>query len=203
MSLLFETIKCQNRQLHNLDYHNSRVRRSLANLLGIVGDFDLAEHIEIPDWVGEGLCRCRVSYAQTIEKVEFFAYEFKHPKIIKLLENKTFNYQYKFEDRALFQEMIQRSKPADEVIITQNGQITDTTYANVALFDGTKWFTPNTYLLEGTKRTYLIDNQQLNESEILISDLKIFKKIAFINAMRDLDLAYKFEVSKNIISIKN
>ena len=203
MSLLFETIKCENRQLHNLDYHNSRVRRSLKNLCGLVGDFDFANTIKIPYWVGEGLYRCRVSYAGTIEKIEFFAYEFKHPKSIQVLENKTINYEYKFEDRTLFNEMIQKSKPADEVIITQNGLITDATYANIALFDGTKWFTPHTYLLAGTKRACLLDNQLLIETEIGVSDLQLFKKIAFINAMRGLDLNYDFDVKENIILVKN
>jgi 4-amino-4-deoxychorismate lyase len=203
MSLLFETIKCENRKLHNLDYHNNRVKRSLENVLGIVDDFDFANTIKIPDWVGEGLYRCRVSYRETIEKLEFFSYESKHPKVIQLIENQEIIYQYKFEDRALFQEMIQKSEPADEVIITQNGLITDATYANITLFDGTKWFTPNTSLLLGTKRAYLLDNQLLTEEEIAVTDLKKFKKIAFINAMRDLDLGYDFDVNGNIISIKN
>jgi 4-amino-4-deoxychorismate lyase len=203
MSLLFETIKCENRQLHNLYYHDNRVRWSRENLFGITDDFDFANTIKIPDWVGEGLYRCRVSYSEKIEKVEFFVYKFKHPKTIQLLENQSISYQFKFEDRVLFQDMIQKSKPADEVIITQNGLITDATYANIALFDGTKWVTPKSYLLWGTKRQYLLDNQLLTEDEIAVSELKKFKKIAFINAMRDLDLGYEFELNENIISIKN
>ncbi len=203
MSLLFETIKCQNRQLHNLFYHNYRVRWTLENLFGIIGDFDFENIIEIPDWVGEGLYRCRVSYDEEISKVEFFEYNFKHPRIIQLDEYQSFKYEFKYEDRSAFQNLLNLYPKADDVIITQNGFLTDATYANVAFFDGTKWFTPNTYLLLGIKREYLIDNQLLFEEEIAIKDLKKFKKIALINAMRDLDLSYEFELNNTIITIKS
>ena len=202
MSLLFETIKCQNRQLHNLFYHNQRVNRTLENLFGIVGDFDFENTIEIPDWVGEGLYRCRVSYGEEISKVEFFEYKFKHPKIIQIDEYQSFKYDFKYEDRSRFQYLLKQYPNADDVIITQNGLLTDATYANLAFFDGTKWFTPNTYLLLGTKREYLLDNQLITEEEIAVKDLIKFKRISFINAMRDLDLSYEFEVNNNIISIK-
>lgn len=203
MSLLFETIKCQNRQLHNLFYHNYRVRWTLENLFGIIGDFDFENIIEIPDWVGEGLYRCRVSYDEEISKVEFFEYNFKHPRIIQLDEYHSFKYEFKYEDRSVFQNLLNLYPKADDVIITQYGFLTDATYANVAFFDGTKWFTPNTYLLLGTKREYLIDNQLLFEEEIAIKDLKKFKRIALINAMRDLDLSYEFELNNTIITIKS
>ncbi|MFN3488473.1 MAG: aminotransferase class IV [Emticicia sp.] len=202
MSLLFETIKCQNRQLHHIFYHNQRVSRTLENLFGIIGDFDFENTIEIPDWVGEGLYRCRVSYGEKISKVEFFEYIFKHPKIIQINEYQPFKYDFKYEDRSGFQHLLKLYPKADDVIITQNGLLTDASYANLAFFDGTKWFTPNTYLLLGTKRQYLLDNQLLTEEEIAVKDLGKFKRISFINAMRDLDLSYEFEVDNNIISIK-
>lgn len=203
MSLLFETIKCQNRRLHNLFYHNNRVRWTLENLFGIIGDFDFENTIEIPDWVGEGLYRCRVSYGEEIGKVEFFEYEFKHPKTIQIGEYQSFKYDFKYEDRSGFQNLLKLYPKADDVIITQNGLLTDATYANVAFFDGTKWFTPNTYLLLGTKRQHLLDNQLLTEEEIALKDLQKFKRISLINAMRDLDLSYEFDVNNHIISIKN
>ncbi len=203
MSLLFETIKCQNRLLHNLFYHNNRVRWTLENLFGVMGDVDLESSIEIPDWIGEGLYRCRVSYDQAISKVEFFDYDFKHPKTIQIDENPSFKYNFKYEDRNDFQNLLKLYPKTDDVIITQNGLLTDATYANVAFFDGIKWFTPTTYLLLGTKRAYLLDNQMLFEEEIAVKDLKKFKRLALINAMRDLDLSYEFELDNHIITIKS
>ena len=202
MSLLFETIKCENRQLHNLKYHDLRVRHSLNRLFKINDDFSFENTIKIPDWVGEGLYRCRVSYSRNIEKIDFFPYEYKHPKKIQLVEDKSIKYPLKFEDRSSFNHLLNSFPEVDDIIIAQNNYLTDSTFANIALFDGVKWVTSITPILYGTKRSFLLENQMLFLDEICIKDLKFFKKIALINAMRDLDLAYQFEVSKNIISIK-
>jgi 4-amino-4-deoxychorismate lyase len=202
MSLLFETIKCQNRQLHNLKYHDLRVRQSLNRLFEINDDFSFEDTIKIPDWIGEGLYRCRVSYAKEIEKVEFFAYEYKHPKKIQLVEDKTINYYLKFEDRSCFNNLLNSFSDVDDVIITKNNYLTDSTYANIAFFDGVKWVTSITPLLYGIKRGCLLENQMLFLDEICVKDLKFFKKIALINVMRDLDLAYNFSLQSNMIIIE-
>jgi 4-amino-4-deoxychorismate lyase len=194
MSLLFETVRCQNRQLFNLEYHNQRLNQSRFDLLKISQSIDLKDFITIPDWVDERLHRCRVSYAEEIQKVEFFEYKIKHPKRIGLIEAPQISYSYKYEDRSIFQELLNQNQKFDDVIILQNGYLTDSTYANLAFFDGDAWFTPKTYLLKGTKRNYLIDNQQLIEIEIQFSDLKKFQKIALFNAMRGLEMCYEFEV---------
>ncbi len=199
MSLLFETIKLQNRQLFNLYYHNQRLNESRFALFGIAQPIDLQDFIKIPANLGNDLYRCRVSYAQQIESVAFFPYQFKHPKRIKLVENLEISYPHKFENRQCFQKLLDENPDFDEVIITQNGYITDATFANLAFFDGTNWFTPTTYLLKGTKRSYLIDNKQLVERIIKVSDLKNFKKIALVNAMRGLELAYNFVFDEDII----
>jgi 4-amino-4-deoxychorismate lyase len=202
MSLLFETIKCQNRQLKHLFYHNNRVKSSRNELFGINEDLDFENSIKIPDWVGEGLYRCRINYGDNIEKIDFYSYDFKHPKLIQIVENTSIKYNFKFENRDRFHKLLADNSDVDDVIITQNNYLTDATYANLAFFDGSKWFTPYTYLLLGTKRMYLLDNQLLVEDEIKVKDLNKFKKIAFINAMRDLDLAYYFEILGNKILIK-
>jgi 4-amino-4-deoxychorismate lyase len=194
MSLLFETICCQNRQLFNLDYHNQRLNQSRFDLLNISKSIDLQDFKQIPDWVGDGLYRCRVSYDFEIKKVEFFEYQIKHPKKIGLIESPNIDYSHKYENRQVFQDLLIQNPEFDDVIILQNGFLTDSTYANIALSDGENWFTPKTYLLKGTKRSYLIDNQLVIEKEIHFSEFINYKKIALINAMRDLEICYKFEI---------
>jgi hypothetical protein len=39
---------------------------------------------------------------------------------------------------------------ADEIIIVRNGLLSDTSYSNIALFDGTMWVTPKTHLSTDT-----------------------------------------------------
>lgn len=191
----------QNRKLHNLAYHNQRFQQSRKDLLGIDEKTELAELIKIPDWVGEGIYRCRVSYKFEVEKIEFFEYQFRHPKTIRIVEDISIIYPYKFEDRDGFQRLLAENPEADDVIITHNGHLTDATFANLAFFDGGKWLTPDTPLLNGTKRQYLLDKKILTAASISIENLKQFQKMSLINAMRDLNIVYDFTFQDNRLII--
>lgn len=195
MSLLFETIKLENGKLHLLNYHQKRLNDSRNELFGNIKPIDLQSHIEVPKKITNGLYRCRVSYAQEIEKIEFFPYQIRHPKSIKLIEANDLDYHLKFEDRNQLNELVLQSG-ADEIIITQNGYLTDTSYSNIALFDGSQWVTPSIFLLNGCKRQFLLDNQLLKEENIKIDDFAKFSKIAFINAMRDFEVVYNLDGSE-------
>ena len=198
---MFETIHLRNRKLHNLAYHNRRMQQSRIDLLEISEEVKLQDVIQIPDWVGEGLYRCRVSYKNEIEKIEFFAYQPKHPKRIELVEDVSFKYPYKYEDRSAFQQLLIQNPEADDVIILHNGKLTDATFANITLFDGTNWLTPDTPLLKGTKRQLLLDEGVLKETTIHAEDLKSFNQLALINAMRDLDIVYNYSFHDNHLMI--
>jgi 4-amino-4-deoxychorismate lyase len=76
---------------------------------------------------------------------------------------------------------------ADDILIIKNGFITDTSFSNIAFFDGTQWFTPFTYLLNGTQRQHLLRQGAIVETEITPSDLKQFRYAKLINAMLDLE----------------
>jgi 4-amino-4-deoxychorismate lyase len=177
------------------------MQQSRKALLGFDEEIDLAELLSIPDWIGEGIYRCRVSYKETIAKVEFFEYFYKHPRRIQLVEDTKVVYPYKFEDRSQFQQLLAANPDADDVIIMHNGYLTDATFANLAFFDGKQWFTPDTPLLNGTKRQYLKDENMLAEAPIRIEDLKQFKQLALINAMRDLNIVYDFTFQDNYLLI--
>lgn len=169
--------------------------------MGISEEVNLEDVIQIPEWVGESLYRCRVSYRNRIEKIEFFTYQAKHPRRIELAEDVSFKYPYKYEDRSTFQQLLIQNPEADDVIILHNGKLTDATFANIAVFDGTNWLTPYTPLLKGTKRQFLLDKGILKESVISAEDLKSFNQLALINAMRDLDIVYNYSFHDNHLII--
>jgi 4-amino-4-deoxychorismate lyase len=177
------------------------MEQSRKNLLGIEEKVDLENLIQIHDSVGEGMYRCRVSYKDKIEKIEFFEYHLKHPKTIQLVEDTSIVYPYKYEDRSQFQQVLAQNPNADDAFIIHNGYLTDATFANIAFFDGQDWLTPDTPLLKGTKRQYLLDNNILKEATIKIEDLKHFKQLSLINAMRDLNIVYDFTIHTNHLVI--
>jgi len=96
-------------------------------------------------------------------------------------------YPYKFVNRKIFEE-IEKDLELDEIgIITQNGYLTDATYANIVLFDGTNYYTPDNCLLNGTKRAKLLNEKKICSTQIHIRDLNKYKYLQIINAMIDLE----------------
>ena len=81
--LLFETIKIQDRQLHNLRYHNRRMNASRCKLFGCTNELQLEEFISIPDKLNYDLFKCQVVYNELIAQVKFEPYK---PRIIKTLQ---------------------------------------------------------------------------------------------------------------------
>lgn len=75
---------------------------------------------------------------------------------------------------------------ADEVVIVKNGLLTDTSYSNIALFNGSHWVTPRQPLLRGTMRQSLLDDGVLAEQDIKAEDWNSFRQVSLINAMMPL-----------------
>ena len=65
----------------------------------------------------------------------------------------------------------------------KNGLLTDTSIANIALYDGNDWCTPLHPLLKGTKRAELLDKGVLKEKEIKKEELSSFSAVRLFNAM--------------------
>jgi 4-amino-4-deoxychorismate lyase len=74
-----------------------------------------------------------------------------------------------------------------DALFVKNGFITDTSFSNIALFDGKKWYTPVTPLLKGTKREYYIENKIIFERKIKVANLDKYWKVRMINAMLDME----------------
>ena len=73
----------------------------------------------------------------------------------------------------------------DEILITRNGLLTDTSIANIALFNGKEWHTPKHPLLKGVQRAALIDKHLIREKEITVDQLFNYSQICLFNAMID------------------
>src|SRR5690606_13857221 len=105
---------------------------------------------------GDGLFRCRIIYGKQIESVCFESYSMAIHRKVGFYENPDLDYSYKYLERLSLTEAVKGSG-ADDVIILKNGSLTDASYSNIALFDGECWVTPETHLLAGVKRAYLVD----------------------------------------------
>lgn len=182
MSPLIETIKIKNGKAAALSYHQRRMAKAFADLFpeSPVPDLDEVVH---PD-IGMQLFKCRVEYnGEGIIKVEYSPYSLRPVRSLLVVEDDEIDYRYKSSDRECLTRLFEQRGGADDVLICCHGLITDTSYANIAFYDGSKWLTPATPLLKGTHRERLLESGTIHEAEIRKEDLAGFSKVRTFNAM--------------------
>lgn len=191
-----ETIKLLDKRLHNLHYHNMRANQARHEVLGASDIVDLAQYVSIPDDIGRGIYKCRVTFGHTVAAVEISPYRRKKIKSLKLVNGGDIDYHYKYADRSAINALFDQRDNSDDILIVKNGIITDTSYANVAFFDGSEWYTPSTPLLKGTKRQQLLDEGRIRLAVIRQSDLTDFSECVVFNAMVDFEIARSIPVRR-------
>lgn len=134
-----------------------------------------------------GTLKCRITYNQEIRKIDFDNYSPRPVRSLKLVNGSGIDYAFKYADRSKLTELQQAKGICDDILIYQNDRITDTSYSNVVFYDGSQYVTPSTYLLNGTKRRYLLERGIIKEQDISLGDLSRFQHLFLINAMLDLE----------------
>jgi len=187
MSLLVETIRTEKGKLLNISFHNERMVRSLYEVFGLRNEPDLGKIIDVPEFALKGIYKCRVEYDQKIRKIEFLPYKINVIRSLKLVEDNTIEYAYKFTDRKRIEELVATRGEDDDILIIKDGMVTDTSYANVVFkdFNG-NWVTPSTYLLPGTRRANLLKHKLIIEASIAYKDINKYSEVRLINAMLGL-----------------
>lgn len=184
---LLESIKVKDGIIHNLNYHQSRLNRSMDELFPTTEKIDLMKSISIPENCNSGIFKVRVLYGPTIDKIEIEPYIFRSIKSLKVVHHESVDYHVKYTDRQILQELFAQRGDCDDIIIVKNGLVTDSFAANLLFFDGEKWVTPTTPLLKGTKRQFLLDEEIIIEKEIRQEDIRNYQKVGLINAMIDIN----------------
>ncbi len=175
--LVLETIRIEDGKIFYIEYHNQRFNRAREELWGIDKQFDLATILTPPPI---GLYRCRVLYGESIKSVEYIPYSPKDIKSIKVV-NSDIEYSYKYANREELNLLQDNS--SDEILIIRDNLATDTSIANIAFWEGERWITPKTPLLEGTTRQRLIDSGFLVQKDIKIDEIYQFNIVSLMNAM--------------------
>jgi 4-amino-4-deoxychorismate lyase len=189
MYLLFETIQILDGAVQDIAYHNDRFNRSREILFGVNQIVFLEEFIKIPAEYSSGVVKCKVVYDESIKGISFSRYVPKPVNRLILIECNNIDYGYKYSDRSKLDDLLQQADCLydEDILIIKNGLVTDTSYSNVAFFDGSEWITPAAPLLAGTKRAKLLDQRAIKTGEIAASEIKYFEKIKLFNAMLTFD----------------
>lgn len=183
MYRFIESIRVEHRQFQHLEQHEWRFQRTRNLFFPGAAKQSLCEALSIPNHISADVYKCRIVYDQTIQQIEFIPYQPKRIQTLHLTEANHLDYAFKYEDRQVFHDLLNRKAGADDILIVQYGWITDTSFSNIALFDGERWITPKRTLLNGTSRQRLLRSGQLIEQDIHINELHRFSHMQLVNAM--------------------
>lgn len=183
MCRYIETIRIEKGRLRNIAYHDRRMNEVLREVWGVDRSVSLETYIDASPY--EERTRCRVTYGRDVESVEFFPYQIRPVHSLQLVRGGQIEYRRKRADRSELNALFACRGEADDVLIVRGGLLTDTSIANIALGDGTGWYTPASPLLEGTQRACLLDAGMIRPLDIHADDLSRFQKIRLFNAMID------------------
>ncbi len=180
-----ETIKLVDGIFHNIELHQERINNAFAQLFPTKETLDIAQIIAKSDFPLKGLYKARLLYGAANERYElqFEPYVRRNIESLKLVAANINSHSYKTADRTAYNKAFAQRGLCDDVLIVVNGLITDTSYCNIALFDGTNWYTPSTPLLYGVRRKSLLLANRIIEKDIFARDLSSYKSICLFNAM--------------------
>lgn len=180
-----EVIKIKDGVFYHLPYHLARINRTSTWFYGKGIDLDLHPGI-IPEDRKTGLVKCRLEYSDRLLSVNFSPYAIRIIRHVKMVTDNTIEYPYKSADRRRLTELREQSG-CDEVLIVKDGFLTDASAFNLVLADPSGFYTPDTFLLPGTKRAFLLDQKLIRERVIRAEDLPNYSKVYLVNAMTDLE----------------
>ncbi len=195
MSQFIESIKVEDQEIFLLEFHQKRVDNTFAHF-GKEGSVDLAKIYKHLEHDEDGLFKLRIVYDLDKKiRTQMIPYAIPELNDFQLVENNSFDYSFKSEDRKELERMKMKAK-AEEIIIVKNNHITDTSYSNLLFKKGKEWFTPSTYLLNGVQRQNLLKHKKIKETEITLQNLKEFSHFQMINALNDFDENFIYPIDR-------
>ncbi len=194
MSRLIETVRIEQGSVGNPEYHVSRIHASSIALFGKLPRWD-AEKVLAAVSSGVGACsRGRLLYDNEVCQVTVEPYTIRPVASLKVVTGNHIEYGHKYADRSAINALVNKRGDCDDVLIIKNGRVTDVSYANIIFRRHDTWVTPDTYLLNGTMRQYLLRTGRIIETPVYVDDLTKYSHFKLINAMLRLD-APESEVS--------
>ncbi len=180
-----ETIKVLDGEVKNLPCHQARFERTRSDMFGLKKHPVLVDEILVPERAGKGLFKCRILYDHSEVRVEFHPHIKPEISSLKLVLSDQISYTYKSADRSALSALFKQRDSCDDILIIKKGRITDSYFANVVLWDGSRWLTPEKPLLEGCMRASLLKTGVIDIADIQLKDLSQYKSIRLINALND------------------
>jgi len=190
MKKFIESMRISNGKAALVELHQRRFDLTRLAHFGRLAPIDLEAEVTAfvaaqPSEYSTALCKLRVTYGRDIEKIEIDLYTPRRVAAIALVEAPGLDYRFKYADRSALDTLRGQVPAGAEPVIVQNGLVTDAIYANVCLFDGARWLTPERPLLEGVARAAAIAAGEITPAQILAHDVEQgrYTKVRLVNCM--------------------
>lgn len=187
-----ESIRVVNGSPQNVYWHQKRMNETFMKFAGIVCPFSLDLIFRELSFPKTGKHKLRIVYnLREIVELEIIPYSIRLISKFYMVERDEIDYAYKFEERRSLNSI---DHIDSEPIIVQNGLITDTRYSNLIFKKDNRWYTPSSFLLNGTMRQKLLAEGAIFESKIGVDDLFNYSHFKMINAMMPLECALLYNI---------
>jgi len=199
MCPLLETLRFEDGEFNNIEYHIRRMKQSAKVLFKTSLIFEPEQVLKEARQKAknkDGLFKFRLEYGLDEFLWEFVPYSLPNIKTLKLIYSDAIDYSLKYSDRSKLNFLRGRKGDADDILIVKNNEITDTSFANILFYDGNQWLTPKNPLLHGTQRAFLLERNYISKAIIRVDDLFRFQKSRIVNAM----IRFEDELDMEIIS---
>jgi len=181
--LFIESLSIQDMAPLHLKWHQARVNNTFAKYFPTQKPFILNNVITPTTNL---LQKCRITYSNVIVTIEYEPFVPKNIQSLKIVRSEPFDYAFKFADRVKINSLREQRESADDILISINKFITDSSFTNVVFYDGQQYYTPENPLLSGTKRAQLLEKKTIKPILIKETDIPKFKEVHLINALVDL-----------------
>lgn len=183
MYQFIETIRMEHGEALLLPLHEKRLNATRLHFFGDCKPLQLKDYIHW-DEASKGVTKCRILYdASGICQVTYTPYHIRQVATLRLVRNDEIDYTYKSTDRSALNHCFEQRGEADEVLIVRRGLLTDTSIANIALWDGMQWVTPLHPLLCGVRRQSLLLNGTISARDVTADEWGNFDRIRLFNGM--------------------
>ncbi|WGE78420.1 aminotransferase class IV family protein [Actinobacillus equuli] len=190
---LFETIAIIDGEPQNLAYHQQRFESAIKLYFNAQPQWQLAEVICVPDEFQQGSVRCRIDYNASEFEQQFFLYTPRKINSFQCVYTEDLDYRFKYSDRKRLDSL--KTLQADEVIIINNGKVSDCTIGNLLFLKQGQWFSSQDYLLKGTQLSKLLEAGMVQLVQITSQDLPQYEQVMMVNALNPFDLQRALPIS--------
>lgn len=184
---LSEALAVRNGIILNPEGHEARYKRSYEEFYGHQPELGLLEGLKLT-LPPSGYYKMRIVYNESDKKVDIAPYTPITIKTLKIVEVSNFDYHIKYSDRSAINELLALRGEYDDILIINNGKLSDTSSGNIILFRNNEWFTPDSPLLEGTQRTQLLSQNIIQTAPITKDNLINYDYFQVINALRPFNI---------------